>query len=567
MTSPTDSTSDGLKALGQSGQALIESLIRELPLSGLDPAALLVAIGGTAGARDRFTALQSRYYREWLDLWADGADESSHEVAIDRRFEAPEWRELPWFRWLRRLYELNSGYLTELAEAIPLDPAAKRRLRFVARQVADSMAPTNYPATNPEAVKSAIASNGATFARGLALLSKDLAKGRISMSDESAFEVGRNLAVTPGDVIFENEVMQLIRYRPATTEVLERPLFIVPPFINKYYILDLQPENSFVRHCVERGFETFMVSWRNIPAELGRLTWEDYIERGVFTPLAAACEAGGSPTVNALGFCVGGTLLSCAVAILAARQSRQVASLTLLASMLDFSDTGEIGVYVDREYVERCERDFAAGGLMPGSQLAMAFATLRARELVWHFVVNNYLLGREPRAFDLLFWNADGSNLPGPLYAYYLRNMYLENNLRVAGRLRMHGVAVDLGKIRLPAYVFAAREDHIVPWRTAYRSAQLLGGRTDFVLGASGHVAGVVNSARQNRRHYWTSAELSADPEAWFSAAQQQDGSWWTHWSTWLESHSGASKSASSVGPGRYPPIEPAPGRYVRERH
>ncbi|MGH8630387.1 MAG: PHA/PHB synthase family protein [Burkholderiales bacterium] len=566
MTSATDNNAHSLKALAQSGQALIESLVSELPVSGLDPATLFAALTATPEARERLASLQSNYYRDWLALWADGAPGSGAETDNDPRFEAPEWRESHWFRLLRGAYELNSRYLTGLAEVAALDPAAKRRLRFVARQLADAMAPSNYPATNPVAVKSAIASHGETFARGLAQLNRDLARGRISMSDESAFEVGRNLAITPGDVIFENEATQLIRYRPTTREVYERPLFIVPPFINKYYILDLQPENSFVRYCVERGVETYIVSWRNIPQELGRLTWDDYIAMGVFEPLGAVRETSGSLTVNALGFCVGGTLLASALAVLAAKRHRPVASLTLLASMLEFSDTGEIGVYVDPSYVERCEREFAAGGLVPGSRLAATFATLRANELVWHFVVNNYLLGRDPKAFDLLYWNADGSNLPGPLYAYYLRNMYLENNLRVAGKLRMQGAAVDLGKIRLPAYVFAARQDHIVPWHTAYHSARLLGARTEFVLGASGHVAGVINPMRQNRRQHWTNSELPADPEAWLSAAQQHHGSWWSHWSAWLEPQSGDRKLALSTGHGRYRPIEPAPGRYVRER-
>lgn len=566
MTSSADSSADGLRALAQSGQVLIESLMRELPLSGLDPAALFSALTASEQVRRRFAALQSRYYRDWLALWSDSAPQSQPEKGADRRFDAPEWHALAWYRWLRRLHWLNSAYLTDLAEIAEMPPESKRRLRFVAGQVADAMAPTNYAATNPEALRCAIESKGETVARGLALLSQDLTRGRISMSDESAFEVGRNLAVTPGDVIYENDLVQLIRYRPLSATVFERPLFIVPPFINKYYILDLQPENSFVRYCVEYGFETFIVSWRNIAPDMGRLTWDDYLDMGVFAPLAVVREISGSARANALGYCVGGTLLASALAVLAARRRRPAASLTLLASMLDFSDTGDIGVYVDRAYVERCQREFADGGVVPGSRLAAAFATLRANELVWHFVVSNYLLGRAPRPFDLLYWNADGSNLPGPLYAYYLRNMYLENNLRVAGKLRMHGVPVDLAGIGLPAYVFAAREDHIVPWPTAYRSAQLLGGRTEFVLGASGHVAGVINPARQNRRHYWANAALPDEPGIWLSGAQQHSGSWWPHWGAWLASRSGGRKPAPAAAHGHHRPIEPAPGRYVRER-
>jgi polyhydroxyalkanoate synthase len=347
--------------------------------------------------------------------------------------------------------------------------------------------------------------------------------------------------------------------------VYERPLLIVPPFINKYYILDLQPQNSFTRYCVERGWLTYIVSWRNVSDALGSLTWDDYIEKGVFEPLRIVRESTSGAPVNTLGFCVGGTLLACALAVLAARGGSSVASLTLLASMLDFSDTGDVRAYVDRHYVQHCERQFAGGGVLPGSQLAATFSSLRANDLVWHFVVNNYLLGRDPKAFDLLYWNADSANVPGALYVYYLRNMYLENSLRVAGKLKMLGVAVDLAKIRVPAYVFAAMEDHIVPWRTAYRSGQLLGGSIRFVLGASGHVAGVINPASANRRHYWTGDSPSIDPDAWLAAAQQRAGSWWSDWSTWLEQHSGPRQPVPS-SPARYPPLETAPGRYVRER-
>jgi polyhydroxyalkanoate synthase subunit PhaC len=564
MTSQPDSPEDRLRELAASTQSLIEQLLGDLPRHGLEPATVLRALTATPESRAKLSALQTHYYREWLNLLTD---KPPAPADADRRFDAPEWRELPWFRMLRRGYELNAEYLAGIAEIAEVEPVAKRRLRYVTRQLADALAPTNFAATNPEAIRRALETRGDSVKRGLELLSGDIARGQISMSDESAFEIGRNLAATPGDVVYENDVMQLIQYTASTREVHERPLLIVPPFINKYYILDLQADNSLARHCVAQGYTTFMVSWRNIPETLGHLTWEDYIDQGVLEPVNVVREITGSLTVNTLGFCVGGTLLATALAVLAARKRKPVHSLTLLASMLDFSDTGDISVYIDPEFVERTEAQYGKTGVIPGSRLAATFAMLRANDLVWHYVVNNYLLGRKPRAFDLLYWNADGSNLPGPLYAFYLRHMYLENNLRVPGKLRLKGVPIDLGAISLPAYVVATREDHIVPWKTAFSSAQLLGGRTDFVLGASGHVAGIVNPASHNRRQHWIGGPPVGDPEHWLASAQQVPGSWWTSWCRWLSEHSGGMKAAPRTGGSdRYPPIEPAPGRYVRNR-
>jgi polyhydroxyalkanoate synthase len=373
--------------------------------------------------------------------------------------------------------------------------------------------------------------------------------------------------VTPGAVVFENDFIQLIQYRPATATVFERPLVMVPPCINKYYILDLQPENSFVRYAVESGHTVFMVSWRNMPAEMGRATWDDYLEHGIMKALSVAAEICGGRQVNALGFCVGGTLLGSALAVMRARKDERVASLTLLATMLDFHDTGELSVYVDEPYVQRREREFAQGGVLPGRELAITFASLRANDLIWHYVVNNYLKGRTPEPFDLLFWNGDATNLPGTMYAYYIRNMYLENNLAKAGRLSMCGVPVDLGRVDLPAYVLATREDHIVPWRTAYASARLLGGRIEFVLSASGHIAGVINPASKNRRNYWLNPGRPGDGEQWLAEAQSQAGSWWPHWAGWLAGHGGKRIAARErLGGGGHGEIEPAPGRYVRAK-
>ena len=341
---------------------------------------------------------------------------------------------------------------------------------------------------------------------------------------------------------------------------------IIPPCINKYHILDLQPENSFVGHAVGAGHTVFIVSWRNMPESMGHATWDDYLNHGVLRALGVAREICGSDKVNTLGFCVGGTLLASALAVRRAQGDERVSSLTLLATMLDFSETGELSIFVDEPYVAKRELDFARGGLMPGRELALTFASLRANDLIWQYVVNNYLKGRTPDPFDLLYWNSDSTNLPGAMYTYYVRNMYLHNNLRVPGKLTMCGVPVDLRKVDMPAYVLATREDHIVPWTTAYDSARLLRGATVFVLAASGHIAGVINPASRNRRNYWLGGKLTKDPEVWLKKAESHPGSWWTHWAGWLGKRGGARVPAREPGSSDHPEIEPAPGRYVREK-
>jgi polyhydroxyalkanoate synthase len=366
--------------------------------------------------------------------------------------------------------------------------------------------------------------------------------------------------------VFRNDLIELIQYTPTTKQVFRRPLLIVPPCINKFYILDLQPENSFVRWAVAEGHTVFMLSWRNVPPELGRLTWDDYLEQGPLTAIRVAREISGSATVNALGFCVGGTLLASALALLAARRDRSVESVTLLTTMLDFEDPGEIGVYISRELLASRESALMGGQRVHGSELAGAFASLRANDLVWNYVVNNYLKGGTPPAFDLLHWNCDSSNLPGPMYVYYLKNMYLDNRLREPGALTMAGEAIDLGRVTLPTYVYASRDDHIVPWRAAYRTTALFGGDLTFVMGASGHIAGVVNPPEKKRRNYWANDLLTDDPDDWLARAKSIPGSWWPHWAAWLEPHGGARRPAPrGAGSDAYPPLAPAPGHYVLE--
>jgi poly[(R)-3-hydroxyalkanoate] polymerase subunit PhaC len=511
---------------------------------------------------ERARALQAEYLGKQQALWqalAAGMRETAVRAAPgDRRFAGREWRENPYFSYLQQSYLLAAEFLERLVEAAALQGQAKERLRFTVRQWVDAMSPANFAATNPEVLRLAQETGGESLTKGLAQLLADAGRGRIAQTDESAFELGRNLAVTPGTVVHENDLMQLIQYAPAGAEVAKRPLVMIPPCINKFYILDLQPENSFVRYAVEQGHTVFMVSWRNVGPEQGGTRWDDYLERGVLEALGAAREIAKSDRVNALGFCVGGTLLGAALAVLAARGEDLVQSATYLATMLDFSDTGQIGLFVDEASVAAREATLGRGGILPGAELATVFSSLRANDLIWPYVVNNYLKGGTPPAFDLLFWNADSTNLPGPMYCWYLRNTYLENRLRVP---------VDLGKVVLPSFIVATREDHIVPWRSAYRSLELLGGEKTFVLGAAGHVAGVINPASKQRRSFWDGTRYPQDPQAWLERAVEQPGSWWPRWAAWLGSHRGGTRKAPrKPGNARYKAIEPAPGRYVKQK-
>ena len=538
--------------------------------ANLDTAAVVAAINAAIQQDPaRWEAMQQRHSREQISLWqrlAQGETTPPPEQP-DRRFRAPEWYTLPYFNYLRASYLLNASWLTEMTAALPLTGRDRQRMDFFTRQLIDATAPANFAATNPEVIQLAAESNGESLRCGLELLGADLRKNRITQCDEAAFEVGRNIATTPGEVVFENELMQLIQYRPQTATVHARPLVMVPPCINKYYILDLQPENSFVRFAVTKGHTVFMVSWRNVPETLGHISWDQYLELGVISAIRVAREICAVKQINTLGFCVGGTLLAAALAVLHARGERPAASVTLLTTMLDFRDTGELSVFVDEDYVSGREAQYATGGVMRGEELALTFASLRANDLIWPYVINGYLKGRKPEAFDLLSWNSDSTNLPGAMYNYYVRNTYLENNLCVAGRLTMCGVPVDLGRIDIPAYLMASQEDHIVPWRTAWENNRLLKGKNTFILAASGHIAGVINPATKNRRHYWHGAESAASADHWLAAASREAGSWWTHWARWLGRRGGGRIAAPVIaGSTIHRPLEPAPGRYVRQR-
>ncbi|MGL4768361.1 MAG: class I poly(R)-hydroxyalkanoic acid synthase [Formosimonas sp.] len=513
--------------------------------------------------------LQGEYLKEMGALWQSYTQQQLFDFT-DRRFVSPAWRTNSWANYLAQSYLINARLMLEMAECVKADAKTKTRVRFAVMQWVDSLAPSNFFLTNPDAQQKLFDSQGESLKSGIQNFLTDLQKGRISQTDESAFEVGVNVARSDGAVIFENEYFQLLQYTPLTETVGARPLLIVPPCINKFYILDLQPDNSLVRHAVESGNTVYLVSWRNADEALAHTTWDDYVEHVVIRAIDVVCSASKQESINTLGFCVGGTLLSSALAVMAARGQKQVASLTLLTTLLDFSDNGVLDAYVDEKHVLAREAEFASGGVMKGKDLSNAFATLRPNDLVWNYVVSNYLKGEQPSAFDLLYWNSDSTNLPGPMFCWYLRNTYLENRLKTAGAARICDVPIDLKAINVPTYILACRDDHIVPWHAAYRSQAALAGDKRFVLAASGHIAGVVNSAKKNKRNYWVNdaVELDrADADVWLATMQEKTGSWWHDWAAWLSQHAGESvKAPNKLGTTQFKPIEAAPGRYVKVR-
>ena len=539
-----------------------------MPKMDVKPIASTMKELGAAVDPDVMAKLQSDYMKQLSALWQDFAAGKPLPIA-DRRFAAPEWQSNPMYTFNAAAYLLNSRFLMAMADSVKAPARAKQKIRFAVQQVVDAMSPANFLVTNPEAQHKIIETKGESLTKGIANMLEDMQKGRISQTDETAFEVGRNVATSEGQVIFENELFQLIQYKPLTTNVYERPLLLVPPCINKYYILDLQPENSLVRYAVEQGHTVFLMSWRNPDASLAQATWDDYIVDGAMKAIEIVQEVSRQEQINALGFCIGGTVLAIALAVLYARGEKPVASLTLLTTLLDFSDTGVLDVFIDEAQVSMREQAIGQGGLMPGRDFTSAFSSLRPNDLVWNYVKSNYLKGEEPPPFDLLYWNADSTNLPGPMFCWYLRNMYLENNLRVPGKLTVAGDKVDLSVIDAPAFIYGSREDHIVPWGAAYESMNLLNpkkkSRSRFVLGASGHIAGVINPPAKKKRSYWTNDKSAASAEEWLANATEHPGSWWVEWGKFLQKNAGKQVRATrKFGNTHYKPIEPAPGRYVK---
>ncbi|MDH0864349.1 class I poly(R)-hydroxyalkanoic acid synthase [Mitsuaria sp. GD03876] len=530
-------------------------------------------------APDAWNQLQSDYLRQAGELWntALGGPEGAAPAATalkDRRFADTSWTDNRLAHFTAQLYLLNAKTLQRMAEQVQGDDKTRARVRFAVQQFVDAASPSNFLALNPEAQQRAMNTQGESLARGLQLLMADVQRGHVSQTDETAFEVGRNVATTEGHVVFENEFFQLLEYKPLTAKVHARPLLMVPPCINKYYILDLQPENSLIRYAVAQGHRTFVVSWRNPDADCVRWTWDDYIGQAAIRAIEVVREIAGTETINTLGFCVGGTILATALAVLAARGEQPAESVTLLTTLIDFSSNGILDLFIDEPAVRLREMTLgeqAVNGpaLLHGQELATTFSFLRPNDLVWNYVVGNYLKGEAPPAFDLLYWNGDATNLPGPMYCWYLRHTYLQNELKVPGQLTVCGERLDLGAIKAPVYIYGSREDHIVPWDAAYRSTQVFAGKKRFVLGASGHIAGVINPPEKKKRSHWIGkgTALPADHQQWLQTATEHPGSWWTDWSQWLGGHAGPLKAAPRAPGNRaHPAIEPAPGRYVKQR-
>jgi polyhydroxyalkanoate synthase len=522
---------------------------------------------------------QLSLWQSYLQLWqAAGRQLLGQEVAPviepergDRRFRDPAWADNALFDFMKQSYLLTSRWLVETVNQLNgSDEKTRQKIDFYTRQFVDAMAPSNFIATNPEVLRATLETGGENLLRGLNNLLDDLGRGRgklaIKMTDLDAFELGGNIALTPGKVVFQTELMQLIQYAPTTEQVYQQPLLIIPPWINKYYILDLQPNNSFIRYAVDQGFTVFVLSWVNPDAEHADKTFEDYMVEGPLAAMDAIAQATGTPELTVVGYCLGGTLLAAMLAYLAVRKDRRIKAATFLASLTDFEDPGELGVFIDEEQLAALDASMARRGYLEGREMATTFNMLRANDLIWSFVINNYLMGKEPFPFDLLYWNADSTRMPYAMHSFYLHKFYLENRLIEPGGISLCGVPIDLRKVRLPVYMLSTRDDHIAPWASTYAATQIYQGKPTFVLAGSGHIAGIVNPPSAEKYGYWTNAELPPDPKDWLEGAEQHPGSWWPHWRDWNAAHSGKQVPARHPGDGGLVPIEDAPGSYVKTR-
>ena len=527
----------------------------------------------------RAVELQARLGKAYLDLWASAAKRLAGEDAApvvapapnDRRFADPEWTSNQFFDFLKQAYLLSARWADRMvSDAADLDPHTKQKAGFYVRQIANALSPSNFVLTNPELLRETLTSNADNLVRGMRMLAEDIEAGggdlRIRQSDASMFAVGRNLATTPGKVIFQNDLMQLLQYAPSTKTVRKRPLLIVPPWINKFYVLDLTPKNSFIKWCVDQGLTVFCISWVNPDASLAQKTFEDYVREGPLAALDAVKQATGEGKVDAIGYCVGGTLLSVALAAMAAWRDERITSATLFASQVDFTHAGDLKVFVDEEQVKAIEERMAQRGYLEGRAMATVFNLLRSNDLLWPYVINNYLKGKSPFPFDLLYWNADATRMPAANHSFYLRNCYLDNRLS-KGEVVIGNTPIDLKSIKVPIYNLATREDHIAPAKSVLLGSKFFGGPVRFVLSGSGHIAGVVNPPEKQKYQYWTGAKpRNADLEGWLAKAKEHPGSWWPDWLAWLKKQNSAEAPARVPGDGKLKPIEDAPGSYVKVR-
>jgi polyhydroxyalkanoate synthase len=522
------------------------------------PALAELSFGMWRSAFEIWTEASRRWLGEPLALPAAGHD---------KRFSEPEWQENPGYRTLRRMYVMASDWLLKQSDAPDLDPAERQHLTFHLRQFVDAMSPTLLLMGNPAAMRRAVETGGASLADGVRNLMRDLKAGRLAMVDETAFAPGRNLATTKGQVVYRNRLVELIQYAPVTRTVHSIPLLIVPPWINKFYILDMQPKNSLVGHLVGQGFTVFMVSWKNPDRSMDDITFEDYMDLGLLETSDVVRQITNSPVLNVVGYCIGGTLLAITLAWLAAREDSRFRSATFMVSMQDFRRVGDTALFMGESSIDFIERQMLERGYLDSREMANMFNLLRSNDLIWANVVNNYLLGNQPPAFDLLYWNSDGTRMARAAHSWYLRNTYIENNLISAGKIIVKGDPIDLGKIRLDLYAVGAEKDHIVPWEAAWQITQLTGAKVRFVLASSGHIAGIINPPG-GKGSFWTGQEggNAPTPEAWRETADRHDGSWWVDWGAWLAEHSGRKQKPPTLGSEAYPALVDAPGTYVLEK-
>jgi polyhydroxyalkanoate synthase subunit PhaC len=524
----------------------------------------------------RTLELQANLGKAYLELWASAAKRLSGEAAApvaapaanDKRFADEEWSSNQFFDFLKQAYLLGTRWANQMVSDAELEPHTKQKAEFYVRQIGNALSPSNFVLTNPELLRETLTSNAENLVRGMHMLADDVEAGggdlRIRQSDSSMFAVGRNLAVTPGKVIFQNEIMQLLQYAPSTPTVLKKPLLIIPPWINKFYVLDLTPEKSFIKWCVDQGITVFCISWVNPDAHLAKKSWEDYVREGPLAALAAIKDATGEDQVHAIGYCVGGTMMAVALAAMAVRQDQRIVSATFFAAQVDFTYAGDLKVFVDEEQVELVEERMAERGYLEGKSMVTVFNLLRSNDLIWPYIVNNYLRGKAPFPFDLLYWNSDATRLPAANHSYYLRNCYLDNRL-TKGEATVGGTKIDLKTIKIPVYNLATREDHIAPARSVLLGSTFFGGPVKYVMAGSGHIAGVVNPPDKHKYQFWTGPKpTDADLEAWLSKATEHKGSWWPDWLTWLKEQDATEVPARVPGDGKLKAIEDAPGSYVK---